>query len=397
VGQARAKLLPRVDYVESFQRSDNPVFAFGTLLNQGRFTENDFDVARLNDPGALNNFQSAFAVRQTLFAGGGNRLALSAAHRGQDASEEDLRRAEMEVIFAVVQAYYGVQVAERNLEVMEDAVRTAEEDVRRAGALFESGLATEADRLSIEVHAAQLEEERIRASNRLEIRRFELNDRMGEPLDRRFSLLTPLMPGAAAKDRELPALEERALAESPEMRRARLELETASIGERQARSVFLPSVDVHAGWESDRESFTGPGGTNWMLGLSLRMNLFNGLGDRARHGEAEASLRAMRAREKEVENRVRLAVRSAYLERDSARERLEVAERAVTQSRESHRITGARYESGLASVTELLRSHNALLQAEVRHLGSVFEARLAAAALELATGTLKRDSEAMQP
>ena len=95
--------------------------------------------------------------------------------------------------------------------------------------------------------------------------------------------------------------------------------------------------------------------------------------------------------------RVRLAVRSAYLERDSARERLGVAERAVTQSRESHRITGARYEAGLASVTELLRSHNALLQAEVRHLGSIFDARLAAAALELATGTLKRDSEAMQP
>ena len=397
VGQARSKLLPRVDYVESYHRSDNPVFVFGTLLNQGLFTEEHFDVARLNDPETINNFQSAFVVRQTIFAGGSNRLALSGAHLGLDASEEDRRRTEMQVIFGVAQAYYGVQVAERNLEVMKDAVAVADEDTRRARALFESGLATEADLLSIQVHGAQLEEQRIRASNLLEIRRAELNDRIGEPLDRAFALLTPLTPGEAAESGELSALEGQALSESPEMRRARLDLESASIGEQQARAVFLPSVDFQAGWESDRESFTGTGGTNWMVGLSLRMNLFNGLGDSARLGEAEASLRATRAREKEAENRVRLEVRRAYLDRGAARERLGVAEKAVAQARESHRITEARYEGGLASVTELLRSHNALLQAEVRHLGSVFEARLAAAALELATGTLTPDSEAIQP
>jgi outer membrane protein TolC len=397
VEQARSKLLPKLDYVESFQRSDNPVFVFGTLLNQGLFTEENFDVGRLNDPAAIDNFQSAFHLRQTLFAGGANRLELSRARSGRDATSEGRRSAEMNVIFAVVEAYYGVQVAEENLEVMADAVRVAEEDIRRAQALFDSGLATEADLLSIRVHGAHLEEQRIVASNQLEIRRAELNDRLGEPLDRRLRLLTPLAPGEAREGRELSALEALSLSESPRLRQARLELEAASIGERQARSTFLPAVDFHAGWESDRESFAGGGGTNWMLGLSLRMNLFNGLGDRARLREAEASLRETRAREKEAENQVRLEVRRAFLERDAARERLGVAEKAVAQARESHRITEARYEGGLANVTELLRSHNALLQAEVRHLGAVFEARLAAAALELATGTLKRDSEAIRP
>jgi outer membrane protein TolC len=396
VGQARSRLLPRLDYVESFQRSDNPVFVFGTLLNQGRFTEENFDVARLNDPSAIANFQSAFVVRQTLFAGGGNRMALSGAHLGRDASEEDRRRAEMQIIFGVAQAYFAVQVAERNLEVMKDAVAVAEEDTRRARAHFESGLATEADLLSIQVHAAHLQEQRIEASNLVEIRRAELNEKIGEPLDRRYSLLTPLTPAESAGDSELPALEALALSESPVLRRAKLELETAAIGERQARSAFLPSVDLQAGWESDRESFTGAGGTNWLLGLSLRMNLFSGLGDSARLGEAQASARAARAREREAENRVRLEVRRAYLDRNAARERLAVAEKAVAQARESYRITEARYEGGIANVTELLRSHNALLQAEVRQLGAVFEARLAGAALELATGTLKRDSEAIQ-
>lgn len=396
VDEAMSAFLPRLDYVESFHRSDNPVFVFGTLLNQGRFTEDNFNVVQLNRPDALSNFQSSFALRQTLFAGG-SRLALSGARLGRDATEVGRRQAEMNVIFGVVQAYYGVQVTERNLEVMEDGVTVAEEDIRRARALFDAGLATEADLLSIQVHRAHLQEQRIVASNLVQIRRAELNDRLGEPLDRRLSLLTPLTPGEAREPKELQVLEDLSLTESPEMRQARLELESASIDHRQARSAFLPSVDLQAGWESDRESFTGEGGTNWMLGLSLRMNLFNGLGDSARVREAEASLRETRAREKEIENRVRLEVRRAFLERDAARERLGVAEQAAAQSRESHRITQARYEGGLANVTELLRSHNALLQAEVRHLGAVLEARLAAAALELATGTLERDSEAIQP
>jgi outer membrane protein TolC len=247
------------------------------------------------------------------------------------------------------------------------------------------------------VHRAALEEERIEARNLAEIQRAELNGRLGEPLDRAFSLITPLTPGEVEGKRDLEALEALSLDENPEMRQARLALDAASIGHRQARAAFLPSVDVHAGWESDRESFTGSGGTNWMVGLSLRLNLFNGLHDRARIREAEASLRESQARQTEAENSVRLAVRRAFLDRDAARQRLEVAETAVEQARESHRITQARYEGGLASVTDLLRSQNALLQAEVRHLGAILGARLAAAALELATGTLTPDSEAIQP
>lgn len=47
VEQARASFLPRLDLQESFTRADKPVFAFSSKLNQGRFTQSDFDVQRL--------------------------------------------------------------------------------------------------------------------------------------------------------------------------------------------------------------------------------------------------------------------------------------------------------------------------------------------------------------
>ena len=44
VEQARAGFFPRLDFSEGFSRSDNPVYAFGSLLNQGLFTSADFAV-----------------------------------------------------------------------------------------------------------------------------------------------------------------------------------------------------------------------------------------------------------------------------------------------------------------------------------------------------------------
>lgn len=43
IGQARAGTLPKINYSESFARSDNPVFVFSSLLTQHQFGAANFD------------------------------------------------------------------------------------------------------------------------------------------------------------------------------------------------------------------------------------------------------------------------------------------------------------------------------------------------------------------
>jgi outer membrane protein TolC len=92
---------------------------------------------------------------------------------------------------------------------------------------------------------------------------------------------------------------------------------------------------------------------------------------------------------------VRLQVRGAWSNLKSARERLEVAAAAVALADENLRIIKNRYEAGLTNVTELLRSETALLETRVRRLAAVYDQRLAAAALEMAAGTLNADSNVL--
>jgi outer membrane protein TolC len=160
---------------------------------------------------------------------------------------------------------------------------------------------------------------------------------------------------------------------------------------------FLPSVALQAGWQSDRESFTGDGGSSWVVGLAMKINLFEGTGKFARASEASAELRKAEAEKRKADDSIRLEVRRAYLDQEAAAERVEVARTAVEQARESHRITEARYEGGLSNVTELLRSQSALLDAEARYLGAVYGGRLAEARVELAVGTLHKESGAVKP
>jgi hypothetical protein len=84
VDQARSGFLPRVDFSEGFTRSDNPVYAFGALLNQGRFTQADFAVDRLNHPDPISNWRTNIGGSVPLFLGGRTVLGYQQAQIGVD-------------------------------------------------------------------------------------------------------------------------------------------------------------------------------------------------------------------------------------------------------------------------------------------------------------------------
>jgi outer membrane protein TolC len=87
-----------------------------------------------------------------------------------------------------------------------------------------------------------------------------------------------------------------------------------------------------------------------------------------------------------------LELRKAYLDLGAAAQRVEVAAAASAEAEEAHRIIQNRYQAGLITVTELLRSEAALTAARTRRLAAVYDHRIAAAALEHAAGTLAGDS-----
>jgi outer membrane protein TolC len=383
VTQARSGWLPRVEFSEAWTKGNQPVYVFGSLLAQRRFTLEDFQLDRLNHPDALGNFRAAMVVEQPLFDGVRTLAAVRSASTGEELAHVGLRDAESGVRVNITQAYGQVLMAAANRRAAGSALESADADLQRVERRRDAGMATEADVLALKVHHAQIRERVIRATSQEAIARAQLNEAMGEPLDLRFELdLTPAPP---ADEPPLDSLEQEALDSRPDLARAAGQVRLAEQAMTTARAGFLPTAGLQGVWEGNGSTFADRASA-WTVGLMFRWNVFAGFADQARLGEARAGVERARAERRRAEGLVRLDVRQAYARVKEARAREDVGRSIQAQARESHRIVRDRYEAGMASINDLLRAANAVLDADVQYTASTVDVVISAAMLERARG-----------
>jgi outer membrane protein TolC len=392
--EARAGFLPKVNYSESWTRSDNPVYVFSSLLTQHQFDEKNFQIGPLNRPDFLNNFQSVVSADQTLYDAGQTKHSVRAAELTRDIAGENRRLTETELIAAAVRAYYDSVLSAEELNAAKQATRSAEADLQRAQTVRAAGLSTDVDVLSIRVHLASVEEQRIRRAADLDVARAALNDVLGLPLDTEHNLTTPLSRAILSLD-SIEEYESSAMQLRPEAKETKLATGLAESHASDARSRLLPKVVLHGAFETDRQRFYDRGGANWLASVELQWNLFNGFSDRARIEETKALLQRSEAEEHRTGSSIRLEVRRAWAAMRAAEQRIEAAKATVAEAEESLRITQNRYGAGMSNVTDLLRTETAVLESRTRYLAAVHDQRVAATMLELASGRLDTNSEVL--
>jgi outer membrane protein TolC len=383
VTQARAGYLPKVDVAESWQRGNQPVFVFSSLLAQRQFTAADFALGALNHPDALDNFRSAVMVEQALFDGatGANVAAAGIGHQMATARRTMVAH---DLAAGVTDAYGRVLVAAAASQSAAAAAETARADRELAGNRRDAGLATDADVLQLDVYVSRTREQQIRAASDERIARAQLNQLMGEPLGEAFAL--DRSPVAVAVDAtDLASLEAEALKNRPDVHLAVLQEQLAGAAQTAARAALLPQVAAQAGWEFNGGSWNTRT-SSWVVGAVARINVFHGFADTARLAEArEQATRRALEREK-AETAARLDVHIAVARLDAARAGEAVGRAAVEQARESRRIVRDRYEAGLTDVVSLLRAAEAVVEAETRQTAAQVAVLTETAALQRILG-----------
>jgi len=383
VGEARSGLLPRADVSEGWQRADQPVFAFSSLLMQRRFTAADFGLDALNHPDPVSNHRAALTIEQPLYDSGRTATATRGAQAQLDVTRTDHDRVIADLRLATVRAYGRAVAAMSQRAAAEALQRAAAEDLARVQHRRDAGMETDAAALLVDVHAQEAEAAQVRATGEEDLARATLNSLIGVPLDTRFEL-DPLTGDEVALP-EPAAAEEDAVRNRPELRRAVLAERAADIALAGARRSFLPSVVALGSIEGNGATF-GARAASWAGGVQLRWNVFAGGADAARMRAAAASVREASSRRSAAETAVRLEARTAVVLARTAIARERATRRSVDQARESQRILRNRYDSGLATSADLLRAAETLARIESDRIGAVVDVRLAIAELEHALG-----------
>jgi outer membrane protein TolC len=345
-------VLPALRVEAGLTRTTDPIAAFGIDLRQRSVTPADFEPQRLNYPNVAQNIGAGLVIEQPLFnadAWMGRRAASLGAGAARQASDW----ARLSTRVDVIAAYYGAVLAQHQVTTLRAAHTAAQEHARVAASMVENGMATPSDALLAAVRAGEVETQLLEAAGNAVTARVALATAMGNPDDTSFTL-----PAAFPATVEIRSLGERALLATPgtraDVEAARLGARASSADLARARSLYLPRLNSFARYDYNTRSQPFGGAPAWTVGVMASWSFFSG-------GHEESERRAATARATVAEAQHEAATAAADLDDvrttttlRTALARLRIAEDAVTQSADAHRIVRRKYAGGLATVVELL-------------------------------------------
>lgn len=366
--------LPTLSATAGWTRTDEPMMAFGLKLDQARIQAADFNPANLNRPEAVHGFGFGVGLTQPLYAGGrirGAQSALGALAKSEAAAQAHRRQ---QVAYAVVQAYFGAQVARQGVAFAEDALAQAREVERFIGARVDQGLLLKSDLMRIRAWRAQADAGLAEARGREASARSALALLMGGPVPP--ELATPLE--GQAPEAEGPGTRQ-------DLEAARRQAEAARAGVAVAKGALRPEVGLSLGWQTARPELGTAGGSWTTAALGARWTF--GLADLRRVQSARAAERAATEQVRWQEAQAAREVEEAGRAEATAQARLAAAREAVEAAESVRTLRQARHKEGLLPLTEVLDAETGLSGARALLLSALLDARLARAARALATGT----------
>ena len=133
-----------------------------------------------------------------------------------------------------------------------------------------------------------------------------------------------------------------------------------------ARSSYAPTLDLEiAGGADNNQDGTRGADTDVSLLLRLRWNLYSGFGDLARVRAATYDSQAASKDDGEIRRLIREAVRVAFLDLQTARERLEPLRGDAGAAREVYEAYLNQFDIGTRSLLDLLDARNDLTDSEL--------------------------------
>jgi outer membrane protein TolC len=376
---------PRLGLSMGWSRMDLPAGVFANKLNAGQFTMADFDVAKINDPGALNHLGTNLSLEVPIdvFGKVGNMATAMAAYG--DAASAGTRDAAQEIRMRVTEAYRQAEMAGRAVEVTERVLGVAKAREAEIEARVQTGSALQADLLRARARRREREADLAERRGQQRMAQAGLARLLGAPAGVSY-VPTEGPPAVAPLEGEEAAWIERAVRQRPVLEAARRRADAATSFVKNEKNGLLPDVGVFGQLWDDRVD-VDKGNQSWAVGVGIRWAPFDPSRSK-REAAAVAEQRAAALDEKAASDQVRLEVALAYRRAVSARERHAAAAGGSEEGREALRVVQERRRAGMATLTDELETETAALGAALQEIGAAAEVAIADAALKRAAGEI---------
>jgi len=323
------------------------------------------------------DFDIAGRLRSTLAR---NRALLAAAHAGAEVARRELAQ-------AVIEAYYGLALANAQLRAAETNLAAAEEFEHITSLLLSGGevAAVDLTRAQLQTLARRDELEKARSNEAVaagSLRVFVGYD-FSKPIN--TTDLALALPVSSA----LEQFKAEDVSRRPEFTQLEQQLRAARQEIKIARADRLPSLSYSINGGFDTDSLKGPRlkeHSGVSAAISFSIPIFDWGASRSR--ERQAKLRVDIA-----ENERTIALRgftqqfyAARAQVDSAAVRINIAREGVTKAQDNLTASIARYRAGEAQIVEVTDAQTTLVEQRTALYQAIFDYQTALARLRQATG-----------
>jgi outer membrane protein len=310
-------------------------------------------------------------------------LALKEARIGEQLAREKLRQQTQETTQQIKQSYYQLTQIQSQIASAEIGLKYLNE----LSAYTERNLAQEtvlkSDVLSVKEKLAQQQYQLLSLHNSLETQKEALNHLLGRDLRIEFSVESEPLP--SQNETNLPAAQNKALEQRPEMRQARLQTQKTELDVRRERAEYLPDVSLHVSYLSfPNVNFFPPNVAT--AGILLEWQPFDWGLKKHKIDELRGTAKQASFTEHDAQQQVVRDVNASFRKLAEARALLTVAIATQEVEREKLRLVTNRYKEKAALLTDVLQQQNLLAQADTQYQQGLSSFWTAKAAFDRALG-----------
>ncbi len=364
--QAASSYWPTVSLNLGFQRRDEEAVF--------EYPQQNFDIAPgMLPPVSIPSQEIALLGRDTslysldvtypLYTGGKRQSLVKQAKIGIDLATQEIRRTSLQVVQDVKRYFYAALYTQQLLDLAED-ITLSFEVLRDITDAFYKGGSHSVDKLDLlksKLAYSMAQSTTAEFQSNHEAALSALTFAMGLEWHKKIKLESDYQLKNLDSDKLEPLIEQ-AMAFNPEVEQLKLAVAAYESKVDEAKSGHYPTLGLIGSYEGFNSDLDGgldnkTNRNSWMIGIGLKMNLFEGGRTRYKVSAAKSEQTKVAQQHLLVKDAVAMQVKHLFLKIHAAQRQVKITDHSLITSKENRNLTSRAYKSGAVDTQKVIEAN----------------------------------------
>lgn len=324
-----------------------------------------------------------------VFAGGRIRYGIESSQYLLEAAKLAEGNDRDAIVYNISQAYTNLFKASQVIQVIQQNLEAARQRDSQYIKLENNGIIPRNDRLKAQLQTSQIELQLLEAQSNFSIANTNMDLLLGIPQHIKLAVDTSFL-NQNADQKELGYYENEALQNRNDVQANYYRQKAAALGVKAAKAEKFPTLAITGGYVAVDvpKVLTITNAAN--AGVGFQYDIANLWKKNSNLKKAEAQEAQLSASQLLLADNIRLEVNRDYENALLSKRKIEVYEKALSQSEENYRIVKNKYDNGLATITDVLDANAARFLAQMNIVNARADAALTYQKLLQSTGTINK-------